>query len=189
MRAGFLILLFNLVVTICHTQSNNDRTDKYVTQVNTFLKDNLLTKRVLDQKSSLGGDISGYYFKNKLQLIVSRLSSEFGFIEYSFYLEKDSLLFVNEKKVALKEPASEKEYSEYEKYVLFNTDKNGNTDLKKWPLTTDISNNYYLQNRKIVKYELKNFNKTVKASEGEIEEANKSIVERYLIHQEALKLN
>lgn len=187
MRALFLFVLLNLFCKPALAQNDAVKsTDKLIKQVNTFLKENALAKKTLDHKSTVGGAVNGYYLKNKLRLITARQQSEFGYIEYLFYVERDSLLFVNERKVMLKEPVNEKEYAEYEKYILFNTE-NGNTDFTKWPLTADISNDYYFLNRKVIKYRHKNFNKAVETNENEVEETARDLISRYMTHFNELK--
>ncbi|WP_317897364.1 hypothetical protein [Aurantibacillus circumpalustris] len=166
---------------------NTKETDKYVDLINGFLKTNSLIKKQADSLSIYGGDLKAYYLKTKLVFIKSHHGGEFGYVDYTYYLSNDSLVFVNEKKVSLKEPITEKEYGEYERYVIFHTDKKGNVDYSKWPLGTDINNDYYFKNNSVISFQLRNFNKPVKTSENEIIEAAKTLVSRYKVHLEELK--
>lgn len=186
MRSLFICLLSLLFLQGTAQTIDTKSTDKYVKQVNTFLKENVYTKKPLADKSPTGGTVTGYYLKNRLQLITAVKSDDFGFIEHSFYIEKDSLVFIKECTVVLKQPMSGKEFEDYETYVLFNT-QNGTTDFSKWPLLTDIANTYYFQNSRIIKYQLKSFNKNVKPADSEIDESNKELVAHFLTHLEELK--
>lgn len=72
--------------------------------------------------------------------------------------------------------------------MIFNTDKNGNTNYSKWPLTVDINNTYYIASRKITRCELKNFGKPVKlATDTTVEGISKELIRRYTIHMEELR--
>jgi hypothetical protein len=183
------ILIFFIFFTnhVFAQKINTKETDKYVDLINGFLKTNSLIKKQADSLSVYGGKVSAYYLKTKLVLIKSHHGGEFGYVDYAYYVSNDSLVFVNEKKVSLKEPITEKEYAEYERYVIFHTDKKGNVDYSKWPLGTDINNDYYFKNNSIIQYKLRNFNKTVKAIQNEIEETTKTLINRYTGHLEELK--
>src|SRR4051812_46404168 len=74
-------------------------TDKLVKQTNTLLKENALVKKAADHKSATGAIVNGYYLKNKLRLVTAREQGEFDYVEYLFYVEKDSLVFANERKI------------------------------------------------------------------------------------------
>ena len=183
MRFHVLIILFVCLCTASFAQSPIQRaTDKYVESVNKFRNENALVKKQLEHKSLLGPEVAAYYLKKKLMLITTHYGGEFGYIDYSFYVENDSLLFVNEKKIILKEPQTEKEYSAYEKYVIFNTNKQGITDFSKWPLMVDLNNSYYIDNDSIIRYTLKNFSKPVKPIGNEIEESAKDLIYRFKTH-------
>ena len=134
-----------------------------------------------------GGAVTGYYLNKKLVIIKTQYNGEFGYNAYSFYFRNDSLLFVNEIKVHLQIPETDEENEKYEKYLKAHTDKNGNQDLTKWPLATNINNKYYLINDSIVKYALSNFNKTMKPLDNEIAATNKDIIYRYKTHINELK--
>lgn len=187
MRITKLVLAFTFLSFFSFAQTDLKSTDNYVNLITTKWKGNSLTKKPLDRMSVLGGSVTGYYLKARLVLIVTHNGGEFGYLDHLFYIQDDSLLYVAETKVILKEPETEKEYSEYEKYLIFNTDKNGKTNLKKWPLTVDIQNTYYFDNNTVIKYELKNFDKPVAPAENEIEASTKDLIFRFASHQEELR--
>ena len=183
------ILIFFIFFTsqVFAQKVNTKETDKYVDLINGFLKTNSLVKKQADSLSVYGGNVHGYYLKTKLVLIKSHHGGEFGYVDYDYYVSNDSLIFANEKKVSLKEPITEKEYAEYERYVIFHTDKKGTVDYSKWPLGTDINNDYYFKNNSIFHFQLRNFNKPVKVIENEIEETTKILIDRYKSHLKELK--
>jgi hypothetical protein len=181
------ILLFSFSGVISSQNSATKAIDKHVNQVNDFLKTKSLVKKQADSLSILGGVLTSYALKNKLLLIKSHHGGEFGYVDYSYYLKNDSLVFIDEKKVSLKEPVTEKQYAEYERYVIFHTDKNGVVDYTQWPLGVNIHNTYYFKNNVIFKYELKNFKKIIKPEENEIQEINKNLLNRYETHLLELK--
>ncbi len=186
MRVSKLFILLNFLFAFSVAQTNTKASDKYVEQINTYLKDNSLKKKSLDHMSTVGGAVAGYYLNKKLVLITTNYGGAFSDIGFSFYILNDSIVFVNESKVVLKEPITEKEYSEYERYVIFHTDKQGNTDLTKWPLSTDIHNDYYFKNGTIVKYELRNFKKKFNPAGDHIAETTLDLLSRFKTHVEEL---
>lgn len=180
-------ILFFLLPFMSLAQSPNLKSvESYVNLVSEKYKGKALKEKQLEGKRPVGGTVTGYYMKSKLVLITTHSSDEFAYNDYFYYVEDDSLLFVRVKHIVLKEPVNEKEYAEYEKYLLFNTDHKGNTDVKKWPLTSDFSSDYYFTNSQITKYDLKNFGKPIKAAEGEIEGTTKDLIMRYATHLAAL---
>ena len=188
MRSFCLTLFLIFIAALCFAQNVSVKsTEKYLELINKHVENSSLKQKDLGSMSKLGGTVTGYYLNKKLVLITTSYGGQFGYIDHSFYMENDSLVYVNEKKIILKEPETEKEYEAYEKYVIFNTDKNGKTDLTKWPLTVNISNAYYFGNGQIVKYRLKSFDKTVKPFENEIERAAKDLIYRYHTHCEELR--
>jgi hypothetical protein len=188
MNIARIIAILTFLCSFSFAQNNIIKsTNKYIDFINEHVKENLLTKKQPDKTSVLGGSVTGYYLHKKLVLITTKYGGEFGYIAHSYYVENDTVVFANEKKIILKEPETEKEYSAYEKYLVFNTDKNGNTDLTKWPLTVNMNNDYYFNKNLVIKYQLKSFDKPVKATEKQIEEATQELMYRYTTHTEELK--
>jgi len=186
MRVSFLFIILNFLFSNFFAQTNARATDKYVEQINKYLNNKSLIKKDLDHMSVVGGMVAGYYLNKQLVFIKTNYGGSFSDISYSFYIQNDSIVYVEESKVVLKEPITEKEYAEYERYVIFHTDKHGNTDLTKWPLSTDIHNAYYLKADKIIKYELKSFKKQLKPIENQLEETNADLLSRFKTHVEEL---
>jgi hypothetical protein len=188
MNIARIIIVLTFLCSFSFAQNNIVKsTNKYVDLIDKHVKENLLTKKQADKMSIFGGSVTSYYLNKKLVLITTKYGGEFGYIAHSYYIENDTLVFASEKKIILKEPETEKEYSAYEKYLIFNTDKNGNTDLTKWPLTVNISNDYYFNKKQLIKYQLKSFDKPEKVSEGQIEETARELMQRYATHLEELK--
>lgn len=187
MKNSCLLLFFVVTLLSAAQTANYKNIDNYTHLVSEKYKGNALKEKPLEGKSDIGGKVTGYYMKTKLVLITTHSSDEFSYNDYLFYVEDDSLIYVKVKHVVLKEPINEKEYAEYEKYVLLNTDHKGNTDVKKWPLVMDLNNTYYINNNQIVKYTLNNLGKDLKPAEGELEGITKDLINRYSIHLEELK--
>lgn len=100
-----VFLTISLLSSLCFSslsQNNTKATDVYVASVDKLLKENALVKKSPDEKSSVGGALTGHYLKNRLKLITSHDGDHFSYITYSFYISNDSLVFVNERKVSLK---------------------------------------------------------------------------------------
>ena len=187
MRTVRIFILFTFLCSVSSAQKNGIKTtDEYTNLINKKLENNLLKKKQADTLSAISGTVTGYYLKNNLALITTHHGGAFDYIDYSFYIKNDSLLFVTERKVSLKEPITEKEYAEYERYVIFNTDKQGKTDFTKWPLTVDLNYTYYFQNSVIVKYELTDFNKPVKATENQVSETARNLISLFTTHVKEL---
>jgi len=159
-----------------------DPTDKYVSEIDNYLKSKKLSEKFLDHMSMIGGAVSGYYLKGNLVLIKTTYGAEHGYTAYSYYIQNDSLVFVKERKEFLKVPEGEAKFQEFEKYSKQHTDKKGSTDLSKWPHETNDNNVYYISGNHIVDFKLKSFNKVKQAFEDEIEEKNKDLIRRYEIH-------
>lgn len=164
-------------------------TDNFIETVDQHFKNGSLKQKNPAMSSKLGGTFNAYYLNKKLVLITSDHSGPFGFIDHSYYIENDSVVYATVKKVILKEPETEKEYVAYEKYLIFNTDKNGKTDLTKWPLTVNIDNRYYFDQDQIVKYSLKNLGKPLKPLDKEIEETTKDLLFRFATHMKELNVS
>lgn len=168
MRVYLYILL--LISGMCFSQNAPVKsTDKFVEMIDTHLKNGSLKQKELGHASVLGGTLTGYYLGKKLVFMRSSYGGPFGQFDHLFYLENDSLVFAIEKKIILKEPESTKEYEAYENYVIFNTDKAGKTDLSKWPLLVNLNNTYYFDHGKIIKYQLKSFDKIYKPQPDQLE--------------------
>ncbi|PBQ34192.1 hypothetical protein CNR22_21270 [Sphingobacteriaceae bacterium] len=176
-----------LILTSNAQTPNFKSIDNYTNLISEKYKSNALKEKQLEGKRTPGGTVTGYYMKNKLVLITTHSADEFAYNDYFYYIEADSLLFVRAKHIVMKEPVNEKEYAEYEKYLLFNTDHKGNTDVNKWPLITDLSNEYYIDNNQIIRYDLKNSGKALKAADGEIEGISKDLITRFTSHMQELK--
>lgn len=186
MKTLYIFLIVLISTQLRGQASVLKSTDKYVEMIDEHFGNGSLKQKHGALSTKLGGTFNAYYLNKKLVLITSNYGGPFGFFDHSYYIEKDSLVFAVVRKVILKEPENEKEYTAYEKYLIFNTDKNGKTDLTKWPLTVDINNRYYFNHNQVIKYDLKNLNKPVKPLENEIGETTKDLLFRLTTHLEEL---
>ena len=153
--------------------SQKKHIDKYVSTIDKALARNELTEKTYPERSLYGGVLTGYYRDQNLVLIMTDLAVALSNCELCFYLENDSLVFVRESVSVIQEPDN------LALYIESHTDKNGNTDLSKLPLSTDDENHYYFSENKIVGCKLTAFNKKYDATEAFISDKNSSILKYF----------
>lgn len=156
--------------------SNDKQTDTYKSLIDKQFEHNELEVKHVDHKSSLCGSIKGYYANKKLVLIKTCNNEEFGYHSYDFYIKNDSLLLVCEQQRDIQIPAKQEDFNAY---VKKHTDKKGNTDMSKLPLSISDDNMFYMSNNAIVEAKLKQFNKLKTAMENEIAQKNTTIIALY----------
>lgn len=173
-----IIVIISLMFCVFAFKSNDDdkQIDAYKSFIDKQFEQNELEVKNVDHKSSLCGSIKGYYANKKLVLIKICNNGEFGFHSYDFYIRNDSLILVCEQQRDIQIPSKQEEF---DAYIKKHTDKKGNTDMSKLPLSTCDDNMFYMSNNHIMDAKLKQFNKPKKAMEDDIDQKNKTIVALY----------
>jgi hypothetical protein len=181
-----IFILLSLLFFSFIQRGKDNYIDKYVATIDKSLMAEKLTPKVLTNMSRLGGFVIFYYSGKQLELIKTTYSGEFGYNSFDFYILNDSLVFVKEHGLFIKEPENPEEQDKYDKYVKSHTDKNGKVNWKKYPFEKDDDNIYYINNNTIVDFKLKSFGKSKEAFEDDIARKNKEIIEHYKSHLEEL---
>jgi hypothetical protein len=178
-----LIVLFLFFLMCSFGQSVNryiKSTYKYKADIDKKLSTKKLVLEEYPERSLYGGALAGYYFDHKLVLIKTDLNVAFSTTEMSYYVRSDTLLFVSEITIQIKEPDN------IEEYLKEHTDKNNHTDFSRLPLNIDENNIYYFQGGKIIDSQMKSFRKKIKMTEAMLMEKHKVILEFYRSHLEEL---
>jgi hypothetical protein len=173
-----IIVIISLMFCAFAFTSNGDgkQIDAYKSLIDKQFEHNELEVKNIDHKSVLCGSIKGYYANKKLVLIKTCNNTEYGFHSYDFYVKNDSLLLVCEQQRDIQIPVKQEDF---DAYVKKHTDKKGNTDMSKLPLSICDDNLFYMSNNNIVDAKLKQFNKPKSAVEDEIAQKNKTIIAMY----------
>jgi hypothetical protein len=176
-----IIVIISLMFCVFAFKLNDGgkQIDAYKNAIDKQFEHNELDFKKVDHKSDICGSIKGYYVNKKLVLMKTCSNGDFGFHSFDFYIKNDSLLLVCEQQRDIKIPAKQEDF---EVYVKKHTDKKGNTDMSKLPLSICDDNIFYLSDNHIVDAKLKQFNKPKTGLENEIAQKNKMIV---LIYNEA----
>ena len=161
---------------------NDDKSiDAYKSLIDKQFEQNELDVKPVDHKSGVCGSIKGYYANKKLVLIKTCNNGDYGFHAYDFYIKNDSLVLVCEQQREIQIPTKKEELDDY---IQKHTDKKGNTDMSKLPLSICDDHLFYMSHLHIVDAKLKQFNKPKVVMEDEIAQKNKTIV---LLYDEATK--
>lgn len=184
MKHLFTLLALTTLFNVSFAQKREPYpADQYVKTINANFKAGKLVKKQLNYMSPLGGDVEGYYLNQKLVFIKTTYGGECGYHSYDFYIKNDTLVFVKEIAKYCKIIDGDK----YTAYIAAHTDRNGNTDMTKWPLETDDNNRYYIDDNHIIDFILKSFVKPTKAYEDIIAAKSKEIIEHYNSHLQELR--
>lgn len=133
--------------------------------------------------SALGGAVYGYYADKKLVLIKTRFNAEAGYHSIDFYILKDTLVYAFEKERQVKDPDNKEDY---EAYIKKYSDKKGNIDFNKIPLSTCNDNVYYLNDIYLFHSQMKSFGKKIRLMEEVVADKNKMLLKHYKSHLEEL---
>ncbi len=173
-----IIVIISLIFCAFAFKSNGDdkQIDGYKSLIDKQFEHNELEVKNIDHKSILCGSIKGYYAYKKLVLIKTCNNAEYGFHSYDFYVKNDSLLLVCEQQRDIQIPVKQEDF---DAYVKKHTDKKGNTDMSKLPLSICDDNLFYMSNNNIAEAKLKQFNKPKTAIKDDIAQKNKMITALY----------
>lgn len=174
--ARIIVIISALFCVFAFKLKNDKQTDSYKSAIDKQFEHNELEVKTINHKSTLCGSIKGYYTSKKLVLIKTCNNREYGFHSYDFYIKNDSLQLVCEQQRDIQIPAKQEDFNAY---VKKHTDKRGNTDMSKLPLSICDDNIFYMSNNHIVDIKLKQFNKSKVAMEDEITQKTKMIVSLY----------
>lgn len=185
MRSRLLILLiWTTSFAFCQSSASDiKKIDDYKLSIDSKLSSKKLTEKFYPNMSALGDAVYGYYSEKKLVLIKTRFNAEAGYQSINFYLYNDTLVYAFEKQRQIKEPDNK---ADYDAYIKKYSDKNGNIDFTKIPLSVCDDNKYYLSDNHIIQSQMKSFDKKTKLMEDVIADKNKMLLKHYTSHLKEL---
>lgn len=181
-----LLILFALLSCLAFRPTPDPdikRIGNYKRTIDSKLSSKKLIEKFYPNMSALGGAVYGYYADKKLVLIKTRFNAEVGYHSIDFYILNDTLVYAFEKERQVKDPDNKEDY---EAYIKKYSDKKGNIDFNKVPLSVSNDNEYYLNDNVILQSQMKGFGKTIRLMEDVIEDKNKMLIKHYKSHLEEL---
>jgi hypothetical protein len=181
-----LLILFTFLTSFAFCQTSDSdikKIDSYKLNIDNKLTSKKLTEKFYPNMSALGGAVYGYYADKKLVLIKTQFNAEAGYHSIDFYILNDTLVYAFEKQRQIKEPDNK---DDYDAYIKKYSDKKGNIDFSKIPLSVCADNVYYLVDNHIIQSQMKSFGKKTKLMEDVIADKNSMLLRHYKSHLKEL---
>ena len=181
-----LLFIFSFIVSLLFSSKEEIEAniDAYKKSVDKKFRTEKLVERKYTEVSRFGFKVKGYYENGKLILIKTRYDGGIGYHTFEYFIRNDSLLFVTEEEKNFKEFHSQEEFLAYEGK---HTDRRGNINLANLTPIDISDNQYYMQDTLMMDAYLKGYRKSKVATQEEIEEKNKIVLDHYRLHLLELK--